>query len=109
MTPDRRNAVKHGPFTTWQWAVLGSYFVAIVLSLAIYGLAHRADLNAEHGNAAICVETAFLRNAAQTTEALVRKGPDTPENRARRRSARHLRQLVNQLEASVPSCRDALK
>jgi len=101
--------LKHGPFTTWQWAVLGSYFVAIVLAISIYGLAHRADQNAERGNAAICVETAFLRNSAKTTRELADQEPSTPESIARRRSAEHLQQLVRQLEASVPSCRTALK
>jgi hypothetical protein len=101
--------LKHGPFTTWQWAVLGAYFVAIVLSIAIYGLAHRADVSAKRGNAAICVEVGFLRSTALTAEASIRQHPDAPENAARQMSIERTRRLVKQLQTSVPSCRNALR
>jgi hypothetical protein len=109
VTPDRRNATKHGPFTTWQWAVLGSYFVAIVLAVSVYKLANRADENANRGNAAICVEVAFLHNSLVATERLIQQSPQTPESAARKMSARRLRELVDRLEAEVPNCRTALK
>lgn len=109
MTPDRRHAVKHGWFTTWQWAVLGSYVVAIVLAFCVGKLASRADDNAARGNAAICVVVGFLDNSLTTTERVVRENPGAPENPARRMSAQRLRGLVGRLEAEVPNCKTALK
>jgi hypothetical protein len=108
VTPDRRHAVKHGPFTTWQWAVLGAYFAAIVLSLSVWGLARRANENARRGNAAICVEVAFLQNSLRATERALKENPTAPENPARRVSAQRLRDLVGRLEAEVPNCHVAL-
>lgn len=109
MTPDRRNATKHGWFTTWQWAVLGAYFVTIVLAVSIYGLAHRADENARRGTAAICVEVAFLENSRVVTERSIQQHPNAPESELRRQSLKRLDALTMQLRREIPSCRDALK
>jgi len=109
MTPDRRHAVKHGWFTTWQWAVLGSYFVAIVLTVSVYKLAHRADDNANRGNAAICVEVAFLENSRRVTERSLAENPTAPENAVRRESLKRLDDLVEKLRVEVPHCKDALR
>lgn len=116
--PERRKAhrrredlppIKHGPFTTWQWAVIALFFAVMILSSAIGSLAHRADHNADRGNAAICVEVGFLRNGIKTAEQAIRQHPEAPENPARQESISRLEDLIAQLEASVPSCRDALK
>lgn len=109
MTPDRRHAVKHGPFTTWQWAVLGSYVVAIILAFSVGKLATRADENAHRGNAAICVVVEFLNNSLTTTERAIRENPQAPETEAREMSARRLGELVDRLEAEVPDCKTALQ
>lgn len=109
MTPDQRHRKMHGPFSTWQWAVLGAYFVAIVLAVSVYGLAHRADMNASRGNAAICVEVAFLDNSLRATERSISENPTAPENVVRGQSAKRLRDLVVRLQVQVPDCREALK
>lgn len=109
MTPDKRHRKMHGPFSTWQWAVLGAYFVAFVLSLVVWHLAHRADMNASRGNAAICVEVAFLDNSLRATERSIAENPTAPENVVRGQSAKRLRDLVRLLQAEVPDCREALK
>lgn len=109
MSPDQRSRVRHGPFSTWQWAVLGAYLVALVLSISVGWLAHRADENAMRGNAAICVVSGFLRNSLAATENAIRRNPDAPETPTRRVSAANLRDLVGQLETEVPSCREALR
>jgi len=107
--PDQRNRIKHGWFTTWQWAVLGAYVVAIALSAAVAGLAQRADENAKRGNAAICVQVAFLENAEKTTRDLVSRNPTAPETPARLQSAQELHGLIVRLREEIPSCREALK
>lgn len=107
--PDERNRVKHGPFSTWQWAVLGAYLVAIVLSFSVYGLAKRADVNARRGNAAICVQAAYLDAQVMTLESTIKQNPTAPETPARERGARELRRLVAQLRREIPDCREALR
>lgn len=82
MTPDRRNAVKHGPFTTWQWAVIGAYLVAIILSLAVGLLVSQALDNTRRIDRALCAEIEFL------------EGQDGDQIRA----------LNQNLRALVPSC-----
>jgi hypothetical protein len=51
---------KHGLFSTWQWAVLGAYLVAIVLSVAVGILADRAIDNTKRIDLALCHEIAYL-------------------------------------------------
>lgn len=109
MTPDQRNRVHHGPFTTWQWAVLLSYGVSIVLAAAIGMLAHRADLNARRGNTAICAEIAFLRSSLTATERLIVTQPASAANAVRRESAMRVRNLIRALEREIPNCREALR
>jgi hypothetical protein len=107
--PDQRNRVHHGPFSTWQWAVIGAYFVPLILSAYVWSISVRADDNAASGNAAICVVNEFLRNSLRTTENLLRGDQDPAERKAREQSARRLRTLVVQLETELPSCRSALR
>lgn len=116
--PERRSAhrrredlppVLHGPFTTWQWAVLGAYFVALILALGVGKLAARADENAHHGNAAICVLVGALENSRRANEQFIRSHPAAPETPARMKSLMATRVLVGQLRAEVPNCRTALK
>lgn len=109
MTPDRRNRVKHGPFTTWQWAVIGAYVVAAVLAFRSDQAASRADENARRGNAAICVLVGTLENSRKTTEQLVTRNPGAPETRVRVKSVLATARLVRQLRTKVPDCREALK
>lgn len=109
MTPDQRNRVHHGPFTTWQWAVLLSYGVSIVLAAAIGMLAHRADINARRGNTAICAEVAFLRASLAATERLIVTQPASSGNAVRRESAVRVRNLIRALEHEIPNCREALR
>lgn len=130
--PDRRNAVKHGPFTTWQWAVIGSYLATIILSAVLWQLAHRADVNSKRGNIAICVEVGFLVNSEDTTTRIVEKNehvrlrglptdqreaalrklmtnsrdPLTPE---RARSLISLRRLIDKINATIHRCSAALR
>jgi hypothetical protein len=107
--PDERKRAKFGPFSTWQWAVIGAYLIAIVLSAYVGMLARRADENAHNGNVAICVEARFLRNTADTTRAYLRANPKDPFTRERRQSLSNLEHLIHSLEEAIPSCREALK
>jgi hypothetical protein len=119
--PERRQDVRraedmhpprHGPFSFWQWAVvLFGFFVviALVLTAAIYGLSKRADENARRGNAAICVQVAYLDTQVMTLESTIRQNPSAPETPARERGARELRRLVAQLRREIPDCREALR
>lgn len=105
MTPDRRDAEHHGPFTTWQWAVMGAYFVAIVLCVAVGSLAIRADESAHRGAVAICVEVEFLRASRVQAIEAVRAHPRAPETSARLQAAARLGALVKHVEDAVPACR----
>jgi hypothetical protein len=134
MSPDERRRVKFGPFSTWQWAVIGSYVIAIVLSAYVGAIANRGDDNARAGNVAICVEIGFLKNSDVQTQRAIEKAeritlPDPDRNRAeydktvrlilerpkdqftpdRLASLANLRGLINKLEKAIPSCRRALR
>lgn len=53
MMPER-----HGPFTIWQWTVLGTCLIAIVLSAVVWHLADQAGNSAERANRAAAKATA---------------------------------------------------
>lgn len=104
-----RPPIRHGWFTTWQWVVLFAFFALAVQTVVIGHVVHRANENARHGNAAICVVAAFLDNSVRTTEALVKAHPGAPENAARVEGARRVRVLTDHLHAEIPSCDEALQ
>lgn len=56
---------KHGLFTTWQWAVICSYFVAIILSFIAGVAANRALDNTERIDKALCTQIAYLERQAK--------------------------------------------
>lgn len=64
MSPDRRSSTKLGPFTTWQWAVLGAYLVAIALSAIVGRTAHQAQVNTVRLDRAICAEIRYLEDVS---------------------------------------------
>lgn len=72
-------------FTTWQWAVLGSYIVAIVASLIIGRFATTAQNNTERIDKALCAQIEYLGQPR------LRDDPQTV-------------QLTADLRALVPSC-----
>ena len=118
--------IKHGPFTTWQWAVLGSYLVIIVLTIFIYSLAHRADINAHRGSTAICVEVGFVKTGQMANIHAIEKAehvnvPPQPKLRealfdrlvqrhrdnltpVRIESYRGSAKLIRRLEETIPHC-----
>jgi uncharacterized membrane-anchored protein YhcB (DUF1043 family) len=57
---------KYGWFSTWQWAVLGAYLVAVVLSVVVGLLADRAIDNTKRIDEALCHEIAYLDRQSRT-------------------------------------------
>jgi hypothetical protein len=58
---------KHGPYTTWQWSVIGAYLVAIILSVAVGMLANRAVTNTEILSQEICFQINYLDRVSKQT------------------------------------------
>lgn len=57
---DRRRRTKYWIFTTWQWGVVGAYFVAIVLSIALGVAVANVNSNAHRLNKSICAQVLYL-------------------------------------------------
>lgn len=90
MTPDRATGQKHGPFTTWQWSVLGAYLVAILLSVVVGRIATQAVNNTERIDKSICSEIHYLEGVIRVSE-----------NPA---AAKQLGGLVKDLRELTPGC-----
>lgn len=50
--PNNVDRPRHGPFTTWQWAVIFSYFCIVVSSITTYTLSNNATDAALNANRA---------------------------------------------------------
>lgn len=90
MTPDQRRRVKHGPLSTWQWAVVGAYLVAIVLSFYVGRTASAAVDSTERIDQLLCVQIQYLERQATTAT--------NPE------SQKNIRLFAVSLRPLVPSC-----
>lgn len=66
---------RHGPFTAWQWAIIGAYIIAIVLSAVVWIDADRAERAANKATAttvrldkSICAEIQYLERGLTLTK-----------------------------------------
>jgi hypothetical protein len=60
MSPHTGDGRHYWIFTTWQWAVLGAYLIAVVLSGVVGFLADRALDNTVRIDKAICAQIIYL-------------------------------------------------
>jgi hypothetical protein len=82
--------VKHGPFTTWQWAVLAVLMIAVVGSIAVGRVATTAVHNTQRIDQALCIQIAYLEKQANVAVA--------PAARS------NLKNFAASLRPLVPSC-----
>lgn len=107
MSPDESSNQKidWSHITPWRAAVLGSFFVSIILSIALYIIIERVDTNANRGRTAICVEVGFLESSIITQEDLLSKGDYSPEELSARRDALdRTEDLVTELRSVIHNC-----
>lgn len=90
MTPDQRRRHKLWRFSTWQWAVLGSYLVAVVLSFLVGRAGNTALDNTDRIDKALCAQIEYLES-----QAAVAINPDSRDN---------ILTLSRSLRPLVPSC-----
>lgn len=89
MNPERRNRVHIWIFSTWQWAVLGAYAVAICLSVIVYRASNEALNNTERIDRALCAQIRYLEGVRPVAR------PEAKDD---------LSKLLNELRPLVPSC-----
>jgi hypothetical protein len=85
-----RPPIKHGPFTTWQWAVLAVLMIAVVGSVFVGQVAATAVTNTQRIDRALCTQIAYLEKQSvlsETTEARI-----------------NLKNFAASLRPLVPSC-----
>jgi hypothetical protein len=66
MTPDRGSGPHFWLLTSWQWAVIGAYIVAIVLSAVVGVLANKAQDNTERIDKALCAQIVYLERVSRS-------------------------------------------
>lgn len=57
--------VRHGPFTTWQWAVLAVLAIAVIGSIAVGRIAVTAIDNTNRIDRALCIQIAYLEKQSR--------------------------------------------
>lgn len=82
--------VKHGPFTVWQWAVLGVLMVAVIGSIAVGRIASTAVENTNRIDKALCIQIAYLEKQAGVSQSPAAK--------------KNLNLFAATLRPLVPSC-----
>jgi len=85
-----RPPVKHGPFTTWQWAVIAVLLIAVIGSVYVGRIAATAIDNTERIDQALCTQIAYLEKQAS-----VAANPMSRDN---------LNAFAASLRPLVPSC-----
>lgn len=85
-----RPPLKHGLFTTWQWAVLGVLIIAVVGSFIVGRIADTAIENTHRIDRALCIQIAYLER-----QAAFAPNPAAHDN---------LRAFATSLRPLVPSC-----
>lgn len=85
-----RPPVKHGPFTTWQWAVVGVLVIAVIGSAFVGRVANVALDNTNRIDQALCIQIAYLEK-----QATVAASPAARSN---------LNAFAASLRPLVPSC-----
>lgn len=88
--PDQRNRVKHAGLSTWQWAVIGSYLVSVVLSFYSGRIATTAVDSTERIDQLLCTQIRYLERQSKTAT--------NPQ------SAQNIRIFAASLRPMVPSC-----
>jgi hypothetical protein len=72
MSPDRGSGPHFWIFTSWQWAVIGAYIVAIVLSAVVGALARKAQSNTVRIDKALCAQIAYLDGVSRVAQPAAR-------------------------------------
>lgn len=80
---DTRRRNKVGPFTPWQWAVVSSWFVIIVLGTVLTVFTVRTFHNTQRLNRSICAQAVYL-DGIRTRSPEVQKATDKLEADLRR-------------------------
>lgn len=61
--------IKHGPFTTWQWAVLAVLAIAVIGSIAVGRVAMTAVDNTNRIDRALCIQITYLEKQSRLSTA----------------------------------------